>query len=89
MLDPEPEQPEPRIHRVTIEHRHVHHRSASPQRLVIIVALFVLGVICLRSPGGLLMLAVLVPSTVWLVIAVMVVVMAVAAWRAKRRGLPF
>src|SRR5277367_5121337 len=84
----EPEQ-ESRVHRVTIEHVHHQRRSASPQRIVVIAALCVLALIMLRSPGGLLMLAVIVPPIVWKTIATMVAIVAFVAWRQRCAGRPF
>ena len=44
--------------------------------MVAAVAMIVLGLILLRSPLGLLMLAVLIPPTIWLAIAVTLAVVA-------------
>ena len=46
--------------------------------------MIVLGLILLRSPFGLLMLAVLIPPTRWLAGAVTLAVVAVVAWHEKR-----
>ena len=69
----------------------VRHRSSgiNPQHVVIAVALFILLLVLFRSPGGLLMLAVLVPPVIWLAMAVTVAVLVIANIRNHRSGKPF
>src|SRR4051794_37987668 len=63
-----PRQPEHHV-RVTITTEHRRHNML-PQRLVIVAAMLILAMILLRSPFGLLMLAVLVPPTFWIAVGV-------------------
>jgi hypothetical protein len=83
ILEPEQEQPTVRID------VHHHRSGIRPQHLVIGAALVILALILFRSPGALILLVVLVPRVMWLTIAVMVVIVAIVAWRAHRAGLPF
>ena len=88
VLGPEPEV-EPRIH-VTVEHRHVNQRQPNIlPRLVTIAAFVVLALILVRSPGALIMLAVLIPGHFWIAVAVVVAVLVIIAWRERRAGRDF
>jgi hypothetical protein len=71
-----------RIHRVEIEHRYVdHRRSFSPQRSVIIIALFVLGMIAIGSPGALILIGALLPHWFW--VALGVVIAGLVLWNIR------
>jgi hypothetical protein len=67
-------QSEPRIHRVTVEHRHVDRRrqGIGPQRVVIVVAFAILALILVRSPGALILLGAIIPHWVWVTLGVIV-----------------
>jgi hypothetical protein len=85
ILPPEPE-PSPRVHRIDIVHRR---RSPSPQRIVIIAAFAVLALILLRSPGALILLAVIIPAWFWVALGVIVATLVIASIRERSRGRPF
>src|ERR1700730_14050262 len=83
---------EPRIHRVEIVHHHRRNISASgpsPQRIVIVVAFVILGLILFRSPGALILLAVIIPAWFWLAAGVTVAVLVIASIRNHLSGNPF
>jgi hypothetical protein len=89
VLDPGPEQPEPRIRVEVHHHDHRRRHGPTPQRIVVVVAMVVLGLILLRSPFGLLMLAVLIPPIMWIIFAVMLAVVAIVALREHLAGRKF
>jgi hypothetical protein len=68
VLEPEPTAV---IHRVEIVHHH-RRQGPAPQRIVVVVALCVLAFILLRSPGALIMLAVLIPGHFWIALGVVI-----------------
>jgi len=75
---------QPRIE-VTIRRR----RSDLPQRLILTAAIVVVGLIFLRSPGALLLLAVMVgPSTIAALVFGGLIVAIAAIWE-RRAGRPF
>jgi hypothetical protein len=82
-----PRQPE-RTVRIDVHH---HHRSGgiSPQRIIVVAAFAVLGLILLRSPGALIMLAVLIPPTVWIACGLTVVLLAIIGIRERVAGRNF
>jgi hypothetical protein len=84
VLEPEREQP---TIRVDIRH----HRSGRtlPQHLVIVAALLILAVIMLRSPGAMILLDALIPSTVLIAFAIIVAILAIVAFREHLAGRPF
>ena len=69
ILRPEPERT------VHIVHHNRSSAGISPQRIVIIAAFVILALVLLRSPGALIMLAVLIPSWLWLSSAVVIAVL--------------
>jgi hypothetical protein len=79
-------EPTPRTHRVEIVRRR---QGPTPQRIVIVAAFAVFALILLRSPFGLLMLAVLIPANLWIAMAVTVAALAIIAIHQRRRGHPF
>jgi hypothetical protein len=83
ILTPEPEQPT--VHVVHHYRRH----GPTPQRLVIIAAFAVLALVLLRSPGALVLLAVMIPSWVWLALGVIVAVLVLVSVREHRAGRDF
>ena len=80
-------EPEPRI-RVEVVHHHRRH-GPTPQRIVIVVAMIVLGIVLLRARFGLLMLAVLVPANLWIAMAVTVAALFIISIYERWRGRPF
>lgn len=90
VLGPEPEVDRtPRIHHVEVVHHHQRHHGPTPQRLVIIAAFAVLALILVRSPGALILLAVIIPSWFWLAAGVTVAVLVIAHIRNHRAARPF
>jgi hypothetical protein len=82
ILTPEPE---PTIVRVDVRHRR---RSIAP-RVVTIGALVIVVLILFRSPGALILLAALVPPTMWIAAGVIVAILTLMAIISKVRGHPF
>jgi hypothetical protein len=82
-------QSEPRVHRVTVEHVYHRREGISPQRIVIVAAFAILALVLLRSPGALIMLAVLIPSWLWLAAAFIVAVLVIASIRERNAGRKF
>jgi hypothetical protein len=80
-----PRQSEHHVH-VTVHHRH---NGIRPQQVIIAAALLFVVLILLRSPGALILLAVLVPPTVWIAIGIFVAILAIAAIRERWHGRPF
>jgi hypothetical protein len=87
VLGPEVE-PTPRI-RVEVVQHHQSRQGPTPQRLVIVAAMIVLGIILLRSPYSLLMLAVLIPANLWIAMAVTVAALFIISIYERWRGRPF
>lgn len=85
VLEPEPT---PCI-RVEVVQHHQSRQGSTPQRLVIVAAMIVLGIILLRSPYSLLMLAVLIPANLWIAMAVTVAALIIIAMRERWHGRPF
>ena len=83
ILEPEPEQPT--VHVVHHYRRH----GPTPQRIVIIAAFAILALVLLRSPGALVLLAVMIPSWVWLALGVIVAVLVLVSIREHRAGRHF
>jgi len=65
-----PRQPEPTV-RIDVHH-HRRERVNSPQRFVILCACLIVAAIVLRSPGALILLAVIIPAWIWVTLGVIV-----------------
>jgi hypothetical protein len=89
-LDGEVLEPEPRI-RVEVVHRHQPPRRSIAPQMVTIAALVVLVLILFRSPGALILLAVLLTAQPMLAVAIggTIAVLIVAALWEWRHGRPF
>jgi hypothetical protein len=82
ILEPQSES-EPRIHvNVNVHHR----RSGNLPRFVIVGALLILAVIMLRSPGALILLGALIPSTVWIALAIIIAILVLVSIRERLAG---
>lgn len=81
---------EPQSERATIRVDIHHHRSGHilPQHLIIVAALLFLAVIMIRSPGALLLLAVIGWKFV-AAFAIMAAILSIVAYRERRAGRPF
>ncbi len=86
ILEPQSE-PERRI-RVTIATERRRHNTL-PQQVVIFVAFFVLALIAFRSPGALILLAVLIPNTIWIALGVVVGALVLISIRERLAGRDF
>jgi hypothetical protein len=80
-----PRQPEQRIH-VNVN---VRRRPNIMPRAVTIAAMIVLALILVRSPGALIMLAVIIPAWFWLAVGVIIAVLTIVAIRERLAGRNF
>jgi hypothetical protein len=74
--------------RVEVTHHDPRRHQILPQHLIIVAALLFLTVIMIRSPGALLMLAV-IGWKFLAAFAILAAILAIVAYREWRRGRPF
>jgi hypothetical protein len=67
----------------------VHHHSSILPQAAIVGAFVVVALILVRSPGALIMLAVLVPPKVWIVCGLAAAILVIIAIRERLAGRPF
>jgi hypothetical protein len=73
---------------IRVDIRHHHSGHILPQHLIIVAALLFLAVIMIRSPGALLLLAVIGWKFV-AAFAIMAAIVSIVAYRERRAGRPF